>query len=170
MGDDIFTSMFSSVTGAASAVPAALGPWMQVFLQVGAPKIALRLAAQDPCSDPGCQIHAFGAIRCLRCGRVACPHHAFLAPTGDGICLSCAGVTLRSPSAPTDRPEVLAAFALLELDPVSDEAAVRKRVQRAQREAHPDKQRTPSEKQAAERRFKQIGAAFALIRKARGWS
>lgn len=170
MSDDIFSSVFAAAAGAASAVPAALGPWMHVMATKGSAKIAMRLAAQDPCSDPGCTTRQYGAVRCLKCQRVACLHHAFLGPTGDGVCLACAGITIEAPVS-KDAAAVLAAFAFLGLDTTVSEPVAKKHVQRLQQQTHPDKQKEGSAKhKEAEHRFKQVGAAWAVIKKARGWS
>ena len=170
MSDDLFQSVFASVTGAASAVPAAMMQWMHVLATQGALKIGVRLAAQDPCSDPTCTTRQYGAVRCLKCQRVACLHHAFLGPTGDGVCLACAGITIKAP-AQKEHPAVLAAFSFLQLDTTVTEAAAKKHVQRLQTQAHPDKHKDGSASHLeATKEFKSIGSAFDVIKKARGWA
>lgn len=170
MNDDLFSSVFASVTGAASAVPAALLPWMHALATQGAVKIGVRLAAQDPCSDPTCASRQYGAVRCLKCQRVACLHHAFLGPTGDGVCLACAGIAIKS-QAPAEKHAVLAAFSFLGLDLDATEAFAKKHVQKLQAQAHPDKHKDGSAKHAeALKAFKGIGTAFDVIKKARGWT
>ena len=108
--------------------------------------------------------------RCLKCQRVACLHHAFLGPTGDGVCLACAGITIKAPPQ-KDHAAVIAAFSFLQLDPNATEAFAKKHVQKLQAQAHPDKHKEGSAKHAeATKAFKSIGTAFDAIKKARGWA
>lgn len=171
MNDDLFSSVFASVTGAASAVPAALLPWMHALATQGAVKIGVRLAAQDPCCDPTCTTRQYGAVRCLKCQRVACLHHAFLGPTGDGVCLACAGITIKA-APQKDHHAVLAAFSFLGLDTTATEAVAKKHVQQLLAKAHPDKHGKDGSAKHAEatKAFKGIGSAFDVIKKARGWA
>jgi hypothetical protein len=172
MYEDLFSSVFANAQTAAGAVPAVLGEWLATMATRGAAKIAVRLLAQDPCSHVGCDSRQFGAVRCLRCERVVCLHHVALIPTGDGICLACAGFSVRGPDAPKDRADVLAAFAFLGLDPVSATAeSFKKHVKRLLRDLHPDKVKegTPDHARAMAT-YKQVSTAATLVAKARKWA
>lgn len=173
MDSDLFGGMFQSMgpsLGAAAApIPAAMGEWMRVLLTTGAPKISVRMLAQDACADGSCSSRMPAGVRCLKCKKIYCLHHIALLPIGDGICIGCAQIATSQEPERNDSATVLAAFGLLGLDPSSPEGLVRKHAKRLIGEAHPDKQQGKAAQARATARFKSLNEALAIILAARKW-
>jgi len=166
----IFEQIFAQGTMAAQRIPAELGLWLRVFAMHGIPRIALRLAVEDPCEQMGCQTRHAAGIRCESCRRSVCLGHALLAADGRGLCFGCAQFAAQpAPSAQADDVAVVAAFAVVGLAPTSSKEQVHKRVRTLLGQLHPDKNPGKGAAAAASE-FKRVQDAHAVIRAARGWN
>jgi DnaJ-domain-containing protein 1 len=170
MSQGLFEQMFAQGMMSAQTIPAHLGVWLRVFAQVGIPRIARRMVAEDPCEQVGCLTHHPAGIRCERCKHHVCLAHACLAADGRGLCFSCAEwEPTPAQNAPQDDASVLAAFAVLGLATTSSKEQVHKRARTLLGKYHPDKNPGKGASEASAQ-FRRVKEAHDLILAARKWN
>lgn len=159
-----------------------IGPWMASFTQTAAVKWLPFLADAHSCKVPvlrsgvdfPCTNHAIGP--CDACGRPTCIHHAMVDQHGGVACYLCVAEIMRlkrrmppiadsadrRPPVPDEvaKMRVKRALALLGLPADASWEVIRKRHRKLLADNHPDKQRTPADKAAAEKRYKEFGEAY----------
>lgn len=175
--DDIFDAIigsFNPVREASSSITL----WIQTFTTQGVVQITKRLIASDPCEHPGCATRLVAGVKCGRCKRSVCLGHAFLSAQGHGICFTCVGVQETAAPPPRQRDArtgveeraTVAAYARFGLEPGATEDEVNKARKRLLRDNHPDKHGISAAEIARRTAFaKEIGHAYAFLRKAKGW-
>lgn len=178
-----------------SAFKGALAPWLKAFALNAAPRVKSMIAhglscdahnekdgVRYPCSH-------IAAVQCAACGRKTCMYHSFVTWKGDAICWHCAshtvmqmnvgeqhpswqpprghGVPPRQPRDEQRSSDVDKALAILGLTRSATWEQVNEAFRSYVKRNHPDK--VPEQERAvAQEQFKQVNAAFNLLREV-GW-
>lgn len=173
----------------AALVPNATSKWIPSI----AGDVACEIPVMRRGAESDCSRHAVAC--CDVCHRPTCLGHGRIDALGDIICYQCVADALQlvpparraraaqqpprprpqeQQEAPPPQPgkppptyfEIVAAFGVLNLKPGSPFAAIKSAHRKLSAQHHPDKQRSSAKKAAAEGRFKQIQAAYEVLKRA----
>lgn len=179
-------SVQSGLAGAPARIWHELRPWLGELTLHAAVKWLPRMALQLPCQVPVMQGgNVVGACRqgavaqCDACERTCCLYHGRIDHQGDAICYLCVADAVKrtrqtargrehaTPSTATDgETEKERKWARRTLGVAKDATwdEVRAAYRRQSAKWHPDVHPTPSAKQRAEARFKDVQRAFQILK------
>lgn len=115
------------------------------------------------CAVSGCQAQAL--VPCAACGKSCCLAHVLVSYHAEGICEPCAleFVTMKRKRA-SDADLIVEAFKTLRVSKSADWDEVRAAYRTLAAKHHPDKQKTAAARAKAEKRMKEINAAYAVLK------
>lgn len=191
-----FARVASTVLGGAPDGPKhawnAIAPWINELTRAATTKWLPFLVHGIPCEVAEHQRPCTGAsiAACGICRRPVCIHHSFVSKTAEAVCIPCAiraKGAYTEPAAPPPRPagvdpdtrapppeppvippQLLAAARRVlgtKRDTPWDE--VERRYKKLLAKYHPDRQQARQDKLRAEAKFKEVRAAFDLLKKER---
>lgn len=116
------------------------------------------------CSVDKCDAQAL--VPCAACEKVYCLGHVLVSYHAEGICEPCAleFVAMKRKRGPSTQELVSEALKTLRLPKSADWEDIREAYRAMVTKHHPDKQKTDAARERAEKRMKEINAAYAVLK------
>lgn len=159
-----FLNGLQSAQQGGSKVVDQLLQWGSLLARNATVRWAQNAANPQYCASKDCE--AQGLVPCAACGKLYCLGHVLVSYHAEGICEPCAleFVATKRKRGPSDAELVADALKVLRLPKGATWDDVRTAYRALAAKHHPDKQKTPAARAKAEKRMKEINAAYAVLK------
>lgn len=159
-----FLNSFQTANAGGSKVVDQLLQWGSLLARNAASRWGPYALKPMFCASPKCSAQAL--VPCAACGKPYCLAHALVSYHAEGICEPCAMefVAMKRRRGPSPEELIAEALKTLRLPKSSDWEDVRVAYRAMAAKHHPDKQKTEAARAKAEKRMKEINAAYAVLK------